>query len=230
MTTNTVCDIHTIMYIRFFFGFRQNVPASKILILFSFLVPLFVLAANVVFILTIYYNKLPLQLITGASMFDYTVPLLMSFYTKEEFVYLAYKFVHGLDNLPSAKKVYKCFNRFIKMSLFYYITVKCFYYMIFCYNISTMCFSVRLSFLVFINYTWFLACDMGRFTIVLVFGLFYCRTRIMRTNLESDLNNGTWDKYSVMKYINIYEMLADFLEIVEPVKIIVRNFCITSSV
>ncbi|PZC72383.1 hypothetical protein B5X24_HaOG200891 [Helicoverpa armigera] len=70
----------------------------------------------------------------------------------------------------------------------------------------------------------YMSCDLGRFSLFIIFGLFYCRTKGFRLNMEGEGTDIPWDSYTVKKYMNSYQALYNSLFIAYKIIITVVRF------
>lgn len=207
------------MFIRFLSGFRQNYNSSMLCRLISILYP----PIFSIFLITSIYCSFYITniLYINCAVLDYTMFVLIAFYTKDEYIYKFYRFMYGVDNLPGAKKMFNRMYFFLKCYMAYIFCIRLVLVFLFCFNDYTWCF-VNYPFAYSVNAINWITTDLGRFPIILVFSLFYCRTKFIRMTVDIESKAAIRDKYYVKKYINMYESLVNSLDIInKPIKVMV---------
>lgn len=223
MSENTsVCNLKNIMFIRFVLGFRQNYTKSRTLRLISKLYPI-CLTGVIFYIMSTKVKLLPIYMKCSYCS-EYLFYVIVSYITEDKYISNYFKNILGIDNMPGAKQLYKQLDNFLKFSVTLIFVIKIYLAAFFCYLNPAICFDLEV-FGFFTTQFVTLACYIGRFTTVLIFGLLYFRTKVVKMTLKADFYN-TLQRFSIHKYVQMYDTLVDTPNIVDhPLKLMVRVHC-----
>lgn len=210
-----------VMFIRFLAGYRHNFKGPYVLRVFSIIYPILVI--SIIAISPIFINNRHVNIYIYPVYFDLIIIFLHAFQTQDKYIYEFYKFINGLDNLFGAKKLYNRLDYFLKFCAFIYPLNKMFVSLFVCIHMPDFCFKhfkVELT----IDFIFCSLSSFGKVNMIILIGLLYCRTKLLRNNLESEFTGQFCNRYCVTKYIRLYEMLMDSFKIIgRPLKITVRS-------
>ncbi|PZC72377.1 hypothetical protein B5X24_HaOG200885 [Helicoverpa armigera] len=204
MIDSLVSSLQYIMFLRFIFGFRLDCNSSPQMRLFTKLYPvLFFIVLN--FAVWSSENVLNPTL-RYSTVIEYCAQFFVSFLAKQEFVNKNYQFIYGIDSLPGAHKNFKRLRVFIKFFCLYYILLRLLAILQLVVYVGPLLKNVTADII------YFHVCDIGRLNIFLVFCILFCRVKTFEMNFQTITDVVVLDKYSVKKYINMYQTLIDYVE------------------
>ncbi|PZC72385.1 hypothetical protein B5X24_HaOG200893 [Helicoverpa armigera] len=212
---NLVVNIKPIMIFRSLFGYRQkfNSPLkSNFFDVFS-LISFFMWSLS--FFFKTYY--FPLVYVMSDNI-EYCICFFVAFFTKEEYIYFFYKRQSSIDNLPGAEKLFSRLNLILRAFVVYCFLTKI-VVIIILRVFAPEIFQLGLYLDIVMGLSQSMSCDMGRFTIILMVGLMYCRMKIIKDNMDmigSDLRN----RFVARNFIQMYQSLVCSLQRIDvPLKV-----------
>lgn len=210
-----VCDLKTLLLIRFIFGYHINVLSPRLRFLSkAYRIILIIFVSS-----TVFDNKLFEGYSPGSYFFEYIIYFIISWRTNETYVYQFYRCIPIIDTLPCASNLYKKLSKFLIFTLISTVCIR----LINIFNTS-IAFNVPASFDAFMYLIICTMRDVGPFGVILVFSIVYLRLSIVRRTIQThEINHINFKKYSVRSYIEMYGILVDSLDDIGlPLKFMVR--------
>ncbi|XP_047036780.1 uncharacterized protein LOC124642416 isoform X2 [Helicoverpa zea] len=203
------------MIFRSLFGYRQkfNSPLqSNFFVVFS-LISFFMWSLSFVF-KTYYF---PLVYVISDNV-EYCICFFVAFFTKEEYIYFFYKRQSSIDNLPGAENLFSRLNLILRVFVFYCFLMKI-VVIIILRIFAPELFQLGLYLDIVMGLLQSMSCDMGRFTIILIVGLMYCRMKIIKDNMEM-VGNDLRNRFAARKFTQMYQSFVCSLQRIDvPLKV-----------
>ncbi|PZC72382.1 hypothetical protein B5X24_HaOG200890 [Helicoverpa armigera] len=219
-----VCNIKYVIWLRFAFGYLPNFHGSPKMRAFSYFYTIFLFISFTTIVIAPFY-KFP-WFFRVLALLEYTTHFLLAFVTKDDYLYQSFRFIYGIDTNANVRKLYRNLEVFFKFIILYFLANKILVVMMLCYRLPSIClFSNTLDFSV--NIIIRLACDMGRFTVILSIGLLYVRSKILKMNFLTQSPNTICGRHSVRNFINMYESLINTFDKIKTPTNITVCFVIT---
>lgn len=217
MTGQLIYCVKKIMAVRFLFGVAQIQSERERIRLFS---KLFTLIVGLLFLIIItYYVQMLDAFVKYSTCIEYLIYVIMSIQTKDRHIQIFNKFLHGIDNLPDASKMYKQMNILLIFLMAAIISSDLYFYIAFCYELPQVCWIQEPVGVLTIDVIW-LICDICRLDFVFIFVLLYCRVKLLKKSLETELDVVP---SSVNIYVKKYTTLVNSLKHVDnPLQVLVR--------
>ncbi|XP_047036778.1 uncharacterized protein LOC124642416 isoform X1 [Helicoverpa zea] len=213
------------MIFRSLFGYRQkfNSPLqSNFFVVFS-LISFFMWSLSFVF-KTYYF---PLVYVISDNV-EYCICFFVAFFTKEEYIYFFYKRQSSIDNLPGAENLFSRLNLILRVFVFYCFLMKI-VVIIILRIFAPELFQLGLYLDIVMGLLQSMSCDMGRFTIILIVGLMYCRMKIIKDNMEM-VGNDLRNRFAARKFTQMYQSFVCSLQRIDvPLKVSVTGIIIGSA-
>lgn len=213
MPKRTVCNIKPIMALGFILGVNQF-PKQ-----ISKFITLLIGLANLT--LMYIFAKTHGAYVYGAC-FTYVIHVLISIQTGDAYIYHYFKYYNGIDHLSGANKIFKRLDIFFKAFTIFIILVKVIAVCLHCQGIPHRCYNDGWL-TIFLTESFWLAIEICKLPFVLIFSLLYCRVKVIRQYLETEVEKAL-NSFNVKEYINKYEILVHTLEVVKyPIQFMVRS-------
>ncbi|XP_028026073.1 uncharacterized protein LOC114239849 [Bombyx mandarina] len=224
--TKNVCDINTIMKIRFLFGFYCDFPFNK---RFQNILKFYCISVLVVLILGSWVCSTGFRSDKKIVIYcEYIAYFLISLSTKDRYIFDYYKQQPLIDGSTTSKVLYKKLERLLKYFVTITIVLKMLNIFVFCGWNLTKCIN-ELDGVLFINLLW-IGLLLARLSLPVIYGLLYFRLRVLRMTLESKgFSNSPQNRFTPKKYITIYEkIMEDLFKMDYPLKYVFIIFLIGS--
>lgn len=225
--SDRVCNIDYILNIRLVAGLYNYLKTSAKVQLLIKIYCMFI----TILLLYNYYKSLSTKtgninsilILTGSI--EVSVYCVISIYYEDKYILRFYSVIPIIDGLPNANRMYKLLNKILLLLLTFIVLFKCTLQLALCFTTERYCtFDGTVSkTLIFVLW---IVIDYGRFSMILLFSLFYCRvTVILDTLTTKGFNNSRNEQLSPEKYVEMIEALMNAVKDTDdPLKILVNNY------
>lgn len=218
MNARTVCNLKVIMACRFICGVGKIFKDTP-----KLLCIVFKLQPILVALMIMHYAHNKVTKISPVSKYftciEYFVHFVVAVQTEDKYIYKYFEYMDGIDNLPGAKKIYKRLSICVIVVIITLTMSKIFSICIFCNTLSHVCYDDEIIGVITMSIMWF-AVDICRATLIYIFTLLYCRTKLVRMSLE--IGSDWFENPLIVDYTQKYMMLMDSLKKIDyPLQILV---------